>query len=157
MTERSVHHASFTIERVYDASPAQVFKAWADPSVKRRWFGSADELGGAALQLEFRVGGRETISGGPPAGAVYSYRALYQDIVPDQRIVYTYDMDADGTRISVSLSTVQFTPDGASTRMTYTEQGAFLDGLDTAAVREQGTRELFDALARELRREPVST
>jgi uncharacterized protein YndB with AHSA1/START domain len=86
-------------------------------------------------------------------GQAYTYEARYQDIVPDERIVYAYDMHTDGQRISVSLGTVQLKPDGDGTRLTYTEQGAYLDGLDTPEQRQQGTGGLFDALAEELARD----
>ena len=39
MSQRSATHATFVIERTYDASPARVFAAWADRSAKGRWFG----------------------------------------------------------------------------------------------------------------------
>ena len=55
-------------------------------------------------------------------------------------------------RISASVATVELTPDSRGTRMVYTEQGAFLDGHDTPAQREHGTRELLDNLAAELER-----
>lgn len=38
MTNRSVLHATFTLERTYPATPARVFAAWADPAAKARWF-----------------------------------------------------------------------------------------------------------------------
>ena len=76
--------------------------------------------------------------------------------MPDQRIVYTYDMHLDETRISVSLATVELEPAGAGTRLIFTEQGAFLDGHDTPAEREQGTGALLDALDAALRREPAT-
>jgi uncharacterized protein YndB with AHSA1/START domain len=157
MTERSVTHATFVIERTYDAPPTRVFAAWADPANKRRWFAGPDEWGIGQHELDFRVGGREMNRGGPPGGTVYAYDADYQDIVPDQRIVYTYEMHADEKRISVSVATVEFMPEGAGTRLILTEQGAFLDGLDKSEYREQGTRELLDALGTELRREPATT
>ena len=71
---------------------------------------------------------------------------MYQDIIPDQRIVSTYEMLMADTRISVSLATVELTSAGSGTRLVYTEQGAFLDGHDTPAEREHGTRELLEAL-----------
>jgi uncharacterized protein YndB with AHSA1/START domain len=86
---------------------------------------------------------------------VYTYEARYQDIVPDQRIVYTYDMHRDETRISVSLATVVFTPEGDGTLLVYTEQGAFLDGEDKPEYRQQGTGSLLDALGAELQRQPA--
>jgi uncharacterized protein YndB with AHSA1/START domain len=74
-----------------------------------------DEWKKADHKLDFRVGGRESVSGGPPGGSVHAYEALYQDIVPDQRIVFTYNMHMDETRTSVSLATVEFKP-GAPAR-----------------------------------------
>ncbi|HEY3184525.1 MAG TPA: SRPBCC family protein [Gaiellaceae bacterium] len=151
MSERSIHHDTFVIERSYDASPARVFAAWADPTAKARWFGNGSD----AYELDFQVGGQELNRGAGPDGQVYTYDALYQDIVPDERIVYTYDMLRDETRISVSLATAEFKPDGDGTRLTYTEQGAYLDGEDKPEYRERGTRDLLDALGAELRREPA--
>ena len=72
--------------------------------------------------------------------------------MPDQRIVYSYDMHLDDRRISVSLGTVEIEPTDGGSRLRYTEQGVFLDGLDTPQAREQGTRELLDALASVLER-----
>ena len=154
MPERSVAHATIVIERTYDASPARVFAAWADPAVKVRWFAGPDDWESGDFELDFQVGGRERNSGGPPGGPVHRYDAIYQDIVPDQRIILTYDMFLDETRISVSLATVELKPAAVGTRLIYTEQGAFLDGHDVPDLREQGMGTLLDALGAELRDAP---
>ena len=149
MSGRSVEHATFVVEREYEASPERAFAAWADPEAKARWFVGSD----AHLELDFRVGGRERHRGAAPDGSVYSYEALYQDIVPAQRIVYTYDMHLQETRISVSLATVEFTPVGDNgTRLVYTEQGAFLDGHEPPPRRSEGMGSLLDALGKEVQR-----
>ena len=153
MTKRSAVHATFVIDRTYDAAPARVFKAFADPAAKRRWFHGPEEWGPAQHEMDFRVGGKETSFGGPPGGTRHAYRATFQDIVPDERIVSTYDMDLDGVRISVSLATLELRSEGAGTRLTYTEQGVYLDGYDDAGAREHGTRELFNALGASLEHE----
>jgi uncharacterized protein YndB with AHSA1/START domain len=154
MTERSVTHATLAIERTYDATPARVFAAWADPAAKARWFAGPEGWESGGYELDFRVGGKECAVGGPPGGPIHRYDARYYDIVPDERIVYSYEMHTDDTRISVSLATVEFKPAGVGTRLIVTEQGAFLDGYDTPALREQGTIDLLDALAEELRGGP---
>jgi len=152
MTERSVVHATFTIERTYPASPARVFAAWADPKIKSRWFGAPDD-NSATRQFEFRVGGREYSAGKAPNGSTYTFDVLYQDIVPDQRIIYTYQMELDGKRISVSVASIELKPSGSGTHMKVTELGAYLDGLDNSAQREQGTNWLMDKLGEELARQ----
>ena len=105
-----------------------MFAAYADAKAKARWFVGPDEWEKSNLKLDFRVGGRESVSGGPPGGPVHSYDALYQDIVPNERIVLTYEMHLDKTRISVSLGTTEFKPAGQGTRLVYTEQAVYLDG-----------------------------
>jgi uncharacterized protein YndB with AHSA1/START domain len=152
VAERSVTHATFVIERTYDASPARVFAAWAEPAAKARWFGIPDDDSGD-YELDFKVGGRELNRGSASDGDVYTYDARYQDIVPDERIVYSYDMLRGDTRISVSLATVELKPEGSGTKLVFTEQGAFLDGHDTPDLREHGTGSLLDALGAELGRE----
>ncbi len=150
MTERSVVHSTFVIERVYPATPARVFNAFADAKAKAKWFKPPEDWVPEKHEMDFRVGGRETSVGGPKGGPVISYRALYQDIVPDQRIIYTYDMDIDGKRISVSVATIELAAEGSGTRLKLTEQGAYLDGFDNGDLREKGTRDLVDALGRAL-------
>jgi uncharacterized protein YndB with AHSA1/START domain len=66
--------------------------------------------------------------------------------VPNERIVLTYDMHLDKTRISVSLLTLEFKPASAGTKLILTEQDVFLDGIDNVASREQGTRDLLESL-----------
>jgi uncharacterized protein YndB with AHSA1/START domain len=146
MTERSVEHAIFVVERRYDAAPDRVFAAWSDRDAKARWFGSA----GDRFELDFQVGGHELHEGIDPRGNPYTFRAIYQDIVEAQRIVYTYEMLLGETRISVSVATVELRPDGAGTLLVFTEQAAFLDGHDTPAQRQHGMGSLLDALGRAL-------
>ncbi|MDQ2998221.1 MAG: SRPBCC domain-containing protein, partial [Chloroflexota bacterium] len=106
---RSITHATFVVERTYPVVPARVFAAWADPTIKATWFGEPGQNKSDTIEFDFRVGGRELSSGKAPNGQNYSYDAHYQDIVPDQRIVYTYEMYLDDARISVSLATVELT------------------------------------------------
>ena len=155
MRKRSTHPATFVIERYFAASPAEVFAAWADPEVKARWFAGSDGPEKSDHKLDFRVGGRESVSDGPPGGPVHVFNAVYQDIVPNERIVYTYDMHLDKWRISVSLATVELKLAKNGTRMILTEQAVFLDGIDSPAAREQDTHDLLDNLDVALRREPV--
>ncbi len=153
MTERSVTHATFVVDRTYDAPVERVYAACSDPVAKARWFVGPDAWDKSDHKLDFRVGGAESVSGGPPGGPIHHYAAVIWDIVPNERIVSTYEMHMDEIRISVSLATLELRPAGSGTRIVYTEQGAFLDGYDNAGQREEGTRGLFDQLEAALKRE----
>jgi uncharacterized protein YndB with AHSA1/START domain len=156
MPERSVVHSTFTLERTYDRPPARVFAAWADPGLKARWFGGGTDEAPMALDTDFRVGGHERDRVEP--GAAPAYDARFHEIVPDERIVFTYDLTLDGSLVSVSLATVEFhAADGvAGTQMTYTEHGAFFDGLDDPDLRRNGTGGMLDELGRWLERQPAT-
>jgi uncharacterized protein YndB with AHSA1/START domain len=156
MPQRSVVHSTFSLERTYDRPPARVFAAWADPSLKSRWFGGGTDDAPMGLDMDFRVSGYERDRGEP--GASPGYDARYHDIVPDERIVFTYDLSFGGPLVSVSLATVEFrsADGGAGTQLTYTEHGAFFDGLDDPELRKNGTGGMLDELGRWLQREDVT-
>ncbi len=148
---RSVVHDSFTIERTYPASPERVFAAWASQETKAQWFGGDEEIASTgAHTLDFRVGGREHLDGTITDGTTFVYDALYQDIVDNERIVTSYDMHINDQRISVSVMTVEITGVPGGAQLVMTEQGAFLDGLDTNAQRREGTEEFLDQLGKYL-------
>ncbi len=142
MTTRSTVHDTFVIGRHYDAAPARVYQAFADPEAKAQWFGGPDEK----RSVDFREGGRETMISDLD-GTEMGYYATYTDIVKDERIVYTYEMTMGGERISVSVATIEVTAAASGgTDLRITEQGVYLDGLDQPSMRRHGTELLLDAL-----------
>ena len=149
---RSVAHATFHLERTYDAPVARVWKALTDETAKQKWFGGADgrwEL--LERRMDVRVGGSERVRGRWEGGVVSTFDATYHDVIPNERLVYSYEMHLDDKKISVSLATMQLKAAGGKTTLMVTEQGAFLDGYDDAGSREHGTGHLLDALGRSLK------
>ncbi len=151
MSKHRVAHSTFTIERSYAAAPAKVFKAWARPESKARWFVGPGEWGQQKREFDFRVGGQEIVIGQIPGQVAHHFLAVYHDIVENQRIVYSYHMLAGDKPISVSLATVQIRSEGNGTRLVFTEQCAFLDDFDDGGSREEGTRYLLDNLGAALK------
>ena len=149
---RSVVHASFHLERSFDAPAALLWRALTDPKAKQKWFGGSPgrwEL--LERQMDVRNGGRERLRGRWEGGVVSTFDALYHDVIPNERLVYSYDMYLDDKKISVSLATMQLKAQGEKTLLKVTEQGAFLDGYDDAGSRERGTSQLLDALGASLK------
>jgi uncharacterized protein YndB with AHSA1/START domain len=145
MNDRSVIHTTFTLEREYPVTISEVFGAWADPKIKARWFAGNS----ADYEMDFRPGGIER-NDVVHEGKKIRWESLYREIVPGERIVYTSVLSEDGTVATVSLATVEFVPDGSGTRVVLVEAGAYLDGREHPAWREQGTGDWLDALGRQL-------
>jgi uncharacterized protein YndB with AHSA1/START domain len=137
MTVPSVTHSTFVIERSFAAPVERVFAAWSNPVKKQRWFACHDDWKTVDYQLDFRQGGVEINDATERDGTLHAFRGYYLDLVLDARIVYAYEMSVGGTRISASLVTVVFAALGAKTKMTFTEQIAFLDGHGDAHVAER--------------------
>jgi uncharacterized protein YndB with AHSA1/START domain len=144
--ERSEIHATFVIERNYPVPVSAVWHALSDNSARDHWFGGGAEFDVSEKSHDFRVGGNGVEDGQWHGGPMSRFVSTYTDIVDQQRIVFTYDMWVDDLHMSTSLTTIAVVPDGAGTRLTYTEQGVHLDGLDTVEGREEGTRGLLDQL-----------
>lgn len=151
MTETSVQpfvYGQFSVTRVWKASPRTIFAAWTDPAIKSQWFkGPPGEWEQLRSSFDFRVGGVEIEEGRfRETGMVSLYKATPHFIEPDQRLVYVYDMWIDGAPLSSSLATLLLSPQGAETKVVYSEQIVFLDGKDGTAARKEGTDVLFDQL-----------
>jgi uncharacterized protein YndB with AHSA1/START domain len=143
MSDHKIVHATFTLERTYPVPLSRVFHAWADPDVKARWFAGDPD----GYEMDFRRDGIERNSG-VHEGKKMTWESLYREIVSDQRIVYTSVLSEDDAVATVSLTTVEFTADGPNTSLVLTETGAYLDGREQPAWREQGTGDQLDALGR---------
>jgi uncharacterized protein YndB with AHSA1/START domain len=158
---RSVAHGSFSLERTYHAPVDRVWRALTDQAAKQKWFaGPPGQWELLERTMDVRPGGRERLKGRWKGGVVSTFDAIYQDVIPHERLVYTYEMHLDDKKISVSLATLQLRVGQLRegqlregdrwTTLLITEQGAFLEGFVDAGTREHGTGHLLDALGASL-------
>ena len=144
--DRNAVHATFVVERVYAASPARTFAAFADPEKKKQWFKGPDDWR-FEQKFDFRVGGEEYSIGGPAGEPPHRFYNRYLEIIPNERIVYTYWMHHGDPLASASVATIEFRPEGDKTRVVVTEVGTFLDGYYSAEGREEGIRLQLESIA----------
>ena len=101
--KRSVTHATFHLERTYDASLTRVWKALTDPVAKAQWFGGpSDQLELLERSMDVRAGGRERLKGRWGSGVTSTFDAIYYEVIDGERLVYCYEMYLDDRKISVS-------------------------------------------------------
>ncbi len=145
--DTTILHGGFSIERHYDATLDQVFAAWAEPGLKKRWFSE-----GFDHSLDFRVGGLETCEGLQPGGRKFTNTTYYHDIVPGRRLIFSYRLAFDDETVSVSQVTVLLDAHAGGTRIVFAEQGTFLGKIHTPDRRKSGWVWLLNRLGEELDR-----
>ncbi len=148
---RSVVHAVFHLQRHYKSPVDRVWMALTDEAAKGKWFGPPPgEWDVLERHMDVREGGRERAKGRWKSGVVSTFDAVYHDVIPHERLVYSYVMHLNDKKISVSLATMQLKSQDGGTTLMVAEQGAFLDGYDDAGSREHGTGYLLDRLGESL-------
>ncbi|MFN7055802.1 SRPBCC domain-containing protein [Hyphomonas sp.] len=139
-------HRTAQMQRVYSASPARVFAAWADPDIRRLWGSPSDEVEVRNDAADFRVGGvdqQTCIVGGEEIATVIG---RYHDIVPDKRIIYTEVISDPSALLGMSLVSAEFIAEGTGTRLALTLQTIAVDGSDLLEGVEEGWVSALDRL-----------
>ena len=100
------------LQRRIAAPPDRVFAAWVDPVYLAQWM---SPIGHAEAEVEPWVGGRlrVTMVGG---GRRIEHRGEYREVVPDRRLVFTWQSPYTGP--GPSVVTVQLEPYEAGTLLT---------------------------------------
>jgi uncharacterized protein YndB with AHSA1/START domain len=111
------------IMRVFDAPRSLVFEAWTQPEHLARWWGPQGFVN-VAWEIDVRPGGAWFRRMQAPDGTLFTKRGVYREVVPPERLVFTYVNEAaDGTPGRETLVTVTFEEQGARTRLTLLHTG----------------------------------
>ncbi|MBS0363334.1 MAG: SRPBCC domain-containing protein [Proteobacteria bacterium] len=153
MTEPTVLHDTFVIERTYPKARSRVFAYLSDPAKKQRWYGASGD--GASFEMDFREGGAETSTSKlgdqtPFPGAILANAGTFEDIVQDVRVVLATSQTLAGRRITTSLITFELFDDGDGTRLVFTHQACFYEGSGGPEMRKGGWNLLLDRLGQAL-------
>ena len=107
-----------TLKRVYPVAPEKVWRAWTDPQALRQWFDQTDAPGWIG-ELDVRVGGRLRIVLRDPEGIYHDVRGTYREVVPNRRLVFTWNLhDAPPEAESVVSVVLNPAPDGTELEFT---------------------------------------
>jgi uncharacterized protein YndB with AHSA1/START domain len=115
------------IRKVLDAPRDRVWRAWTDPEELKRWWGpGAFTTPDASVDL--RPGGRYVLVMLPPgANEPMRLAGTYREVVPPERLVYTWRWESGNPDTTESLVTVEFRDLGGRTEVTLTHDG-FAEG-----------------------------
>ncbi|NZA26490.1 SRPBCC domain-containing protein [Luteimonas sp. SJ-92] len=152
----SLPHACVRLDRTYPVPSSAVFAAWSRRDAVLDWCSPGPGWTFEYDAFDFRTGGTDVCRFGPEAGPVWTNRNRYEQILPQQRIVYTSTLSSGGALGFAGLVTVEFEDAGGQCRMLLTEQGAYLDGSDDSAGHRAGWNDMLDALGEHLQRRRVA-
>lgn len=161
MTTPNTNNKEIIIVHTFDAPIEQVWKAWSDPEILKKWWGPKD-FTAPFSRIDFRVGGKYLHCMRSPEGKEFWSTGVYREIVPMQRIVCTdsfadekgnvvpashYDMEGLPLELQV---TVTFEEQNGKTKMTLRHVG--IPEGEMSKLCEAGWNESFDKLAEVLAR-----
>jgi uncharacterized protein YndB with AHSA1/START domain len=125
MTKDQVNEKErMTVTRVFEASPAVVWKAWTDPRYVMQWWGPKG-FTSPVCKIDFRIGGKFLCCMKTPDGQEFWNGGEYHEIVLHQKIVYSmYFADADGNKVEPeALGFEHESIDGAYDVVTFEDLG----------------------------------
>ena len=113
---------SLTIKRRFNAPPEKVFSAWTDPEKVKRWMGP-DAVVVLSAESDLRTGGRYRWIMKSPDGEQHDVSGLYREVVPNEKLVFTWAWKSTPER--ESLVTITLKKDGDGTVMTLQHEQFF--------------------------------
>jgi uncharacterized protein YndB with AHSA1/START domain len=132
---------AIVIERVFDAPVELVWQLWTQPEHFKQWYGP-NGLSVPVAEMDVRVGGKHLIcmEMQTPDGSRRMWSTgEYQEVIPNQRLVYTDSMaDEQGNAVSPATSvTVVLENLNGRTKMVMTHAGLPTGGESASSGWEQ--------------------
>ncbi len=135
------------MQRVFDAPRALVWRAWTSPEIMVLWMGPVEwpMVSGSA---DFRVGGAwRACLRSPDTGEDLWQGGVYREIVPEERLVFTFKWDEsheDGPPVDTLVTVVLSDAPGGGTLMDFTHEG--LKSEQSLTGHRHGWTSTFDRL-----------
>jgi uncharacterized protein YndB with AHSA1/START domain len=143
-----VDTSTLRLERTYEASAEEVFDAWTNPEVLRRWWAVTPEQSTPVADVDLRVGGVYRLAMENPDGTRHTVGGEYVEVSRPRRLVYTWAWESeDGGEAGadVSMVTVEFAEDAG--RTTVVLEHSQLASAESAERHEHGWNACLQMLA----------
>jgi uncharacterized protein YndB with AHSA1/START domain len=132
--------------RDFDATPAQLFRAWTEPGLVAQWLGPR-ELTIKVIEYDARPGGSYRYLHSAPDGAEYRFRGVFHTVTAAERIIQTFEYE--GAPGEVSLDSVTFEDRGGLSRLHERSVFSSVEARDAAIASgmEHGITDSMDRLS----------
>ncbi|MER7364049.1 SRPBCC family protein [Nonomuraea wenchangensis] len=150
---QNIDTAQLRLSRVLPATPEEVFDAYTDAEKQKIWFSILDETPGfVEIEVDLRVGGRQTAVWGPDADTLFRETQTFLVIDRPHRLVTeSTGVSPDGMTMTTTVE-VTFAEHDGGTLLTVVQSG-----FPAAEMRDFFVREVWagalDRIETYLRRE----
>ena len=126
---------TLTTSRVFDAPREVVYRAWTDPKQLAKWF-PPEHFSAPVCELDVRLGGvlrihmRGDDDAGEFAGLVFPGKGVYREVVPNERLSFTFEGEGEGSAPPAILMTVIFEDQGRKTKLTIHQAAETVAGYE---------------------------
>jgi uncharacterized protein YndB with AHSA1/START domain len=108
------------LTRTIAASVERVYDAWTNPAQMKRWF-CPGEMTVPVAEADLREGGQYRIQMRSPDGELHTTGGVYQEIVPNQRLVFTWQWEGAEVETTVTVELRRISD--RQTELTVTHEG----------------------------------
>ena len=138
VVDRAAH--AYTMSRVFDAPRELVWKVCTDPELVPKWWGPR-YLTIVVDKMDLKVGGVWRYIQKDAEGNEYAFNGVYKEVVPPERLTYTFEFEPMAGHISTETITFEELPDGKTkitSRTTFNTledlEGMLQSGMEGGAV-----------------------
>jgi uncharacterized protein YndB with AHSA1/START domain len=137
---------AMTMTRIFDAPRERVWKVCTDPALIPQWWGPR-YLTTVVDKMEVKEGGLWRYIQKDAEGNEYAFNGVYKEVIPPERITYTFEYEPMAGHISTETITFTELPDGKTqlTARTVFDSLEDLNGMLQSGM-EEGSVETWDRL-----------
>lgn len=145
MTDGAQTAAELRLEHTFAAPREDVFDAWTNPEVLRRWWAAGPGWDTPAAEVDLREGGRYRLSmRNPQSGDTHAVVGEYREVRRPDRLVYSWAWEGESSEPEETVVTVEFNDHGDATGVVLVHEGFSSD--QSRAAHEHGWHAVLDNL-----------
>ncbi len=144
-TVKVLSDTQIEMSRIFDAPRELVWKAMTDPNAIPKWWGLRNNKT-VVDKMDVTVGGLWRYLEHDPEGNVHAFNGMYNELVPPERIVYTFEYEPMAGHVVIDSVTLEDL--GGKTRVSVVstfQSKEDLDGMMQSGM-EAGANESWDRL-----------
>lgn len=129
------------VKRVFPAQREQVFRAWTEPRILKKWWGPAG-ASTPVVEIDLRVGGTYRFGMQFPDEEIFFVSGTYLEVQPPERLVFTWRWEKSDMDFGESQVTIEFHERDGETEVTLRHDG--FPNEEVCRQHEAGWRDFFD-------------